>query len=205
MTAVVRSRIIAWSCTNVLMSGIRTVKKNLHTGAPMWIYWHIHRSSEFLSAVLFFRHAKTFWERVPLLVPCSSLINRGVAVILELKKYFDNTLDERCSFSYLMGCFCLCRKFRDIEVFLWKWVLLRCLLCCLGVGRIEKVLIANRGEIACRVMRTAKKMGVRSVAVYSDADRHSMHVAMVGCWKFLVSWCIAPHSTFFCSSFPHVQ
>uniref|UniRef100_A0A672IID2 Methylcrotonoyl-CoA carboxylase subunit alpha, mitochondrial n=1 Tax=Salarias fasciatus TaxID=181472 RepID=A0A672IID2_SALFA len=45
-------------------------------------------------------------------------------------------------------------------------------------GRIEKVLIANRGEIACRVMRTAKKMGVRSVAVYSDADRHSMHVAM---------------------------
>lgn len=48
-----------------------------------------------------------------------------------------------------------------------------------AVGRIEKVLIANRGEIACRVMRTAKKMGVRSVAVYSDADRHSMHVAMV--------------------------
>uniref|UniRef100_A0A8C1ZPQ5 Methylcrotonoyl-CoA carboxylase subunit alpha, mitochondrial n=1 Tax=Cyprinus carpio TaxID=7962 RepID=A0A8C1ZPQ5_CYPCA len=45
-------------------------------------------------------------------------------------------------------------------------------------GRIEKVLIANRGEIACRVMRTAKKMGVRSVAVYSDADRQSMHVAM---------------------------
>eukprot|EP00066_Takifugu_rubripes_P010437 XP_003978263.1 PREDICTED: methylcrotonoyl-CoA carboxylase subunit alpha, mitochondrial [Takifugu rubripes] len=47
-----------------------------------------------------------------------------------------------------------------------------------GVAKIEKVLIANRGEIACRVMRTAKKMGVRSVAVYSDADQHSMHVAM---------------------------
>lgn len=44
------------------------------------------------------------------------------------------------------------------------------------------MLIANRGEIACRVMRTAKKMGVRSVAVYSDADRHSMHVAMVRRW-----------------------
>lgn len=51
-----------------------------------------------------------------------------------------------------------------------------------GLGRIEKVLIANRGEIACRVMRTAKKMGIRSVAVYSDADRHSMHVAMVRRW-----------------------
>ncbi|XP_041127244.1 methylcrotonoyl-CoA carboxylase subunit alpha, mitochondrial-like [Polyodon spathula] len=49
---------------------------------------------------------------------------------------------------------------------------------CSSQGRIEKVLIANRGEIACRVMRTAKKMGVRSVAVYSDADRQSMHVAM---------------------------
>uniref|UniRef100_A0A8C6TUS7 Methylcrotonoyl-CoA carboxylase 1 (alpha) n=1 Tax=Neogobius melanostomus TaxID=47308 RepID=A0A8C6TUS7_9GOBI len=50
--------------------------------------------------------------------------------------------------------------------------------CTIKTQKIEKVLIANRGEIACRVMRTAKKMGVRSVAVYSDADRHSMHVAM---------------------------
>ncbi|CAK1548485.1 unnamed protein product [Leptosia nina] len=43
---------------------------------------------------------------------------------------------------------------------------------------INKVLIANRGEIACRVMRTAQKLGIRTVAVYSDADRQAMHVEM---------------------------
>jgi propionyl-CoA carboxylase alpha chain len=41
---------------------------------------------------------------------------------------------------------------------------------------IKKILIANRGEIACRVIRTAKKMGIATVAVYSDADRDAMHV-----------------------------
>ena len=41
-----------------------------------------------------------------------------------------------------------------------------------------KILIANRGEIACRVIKTAKKMGIRTVAVYSDADRDARHVAL---------------------------
>jgi len=41
-----------------------------------------------------------------------------------------------------------------------------------------KILIANRGEIACRIMRTARRVGIATVAVYSDADRDAMHVAM---------------------------
>ena len=42
----------------------------------------------------------------------------------------------------------------------------------------SKILIANRGEIACRVIKTARRLGIKTVAVYSDADRNARHVAM---------------------------
>src|SRR6478736_5198668 len=42
----------------------------------------------------------------------------------------------------------------------------------------KKILIANRGEIACRVIKTARRMGIATVAVYSDADREALHVEM---------------------------
>lgn len=43
---------------------------------------------------------------------------------------------------------------------------------------LRKLLIANRGEIACRIIRTARELGIRTVAVYSDADRHAQHVQL---------------------------
>ena len=51
----------------------------------------------------------------------------------------------------------------------------------------KKILIANRGEIACRVIKTARKMGIATVAVYSDADRNALHVRMAD-----ESVCIGP-------------
>ena len=42
----------------------------------------------------------------------------------------------------------------------------------------QKILIANRGEIACRIIRTARRMGICCVAVYSDADTQALHVSL---------------------------
>jgi propionyl-CoA carboxylase alpha chain len=44
--------------------------------------------------------------------------------------------------------------------------------------KIQKVLIANRGEITCRIIKTAKELGIRTVAVYSEADRYAQHVIL---------------------------
>ena len=42
----------------------------------------------------------------------------------------------------------------------------------------KKILIANRGEIACRIIKTAKKMKIKTVAVFSDSDRYAEHVRL---------------------------
>ena len=43
----------------------------------------------------------------------------------------------------------------------------------------NKILVANRGEIACRVMKTSHRLGINTVSVYSEADKHAMHTTMV--------------------------
>ena len=43
---------------------------------------------------------------------------------------------------------------------------------------IKKLLVANRGEIALRIMRSAREMGIRTVAVFSEADRNALHVTV---------------------------
>ncbi|XP_011050855.1 PREDICTED: methylcrotonoyl-CoA carboxylase subunit alpha, mitochondrial isoform X3 [Acromyrmex echinatior] len=55
------------------------------------------------------------------------------------------------------------------------------------INKINKILIANRGEIACRITKTAKKLGIKTVAVYSEADRNSMHVEQAD-----EAYCIGP-------------
>nr|XP_012149295.1 PREDICTED: methylcrotonoyl-CoA carboxylase subunit alpha, mitochondrial [Megachile rotundata] len=54
-------------------------------------------------------------------------------------------------------------------------------------NRFNKILIANRGEIVCRIVKTAKKLGIKTVGIYSEADKNSMHVEQVD-----EAYCVGP-------------
>uniref|UniRef100_A0A8C3A8G7 Propionyl-CoA carboxylase alpha chain, mitochondrial n=1 Tax=Cyclopterus lumpus TaxID=8103 RepID=A0A8C3A8G7_CYCLU len=69
--------------------------------------------------------------------------------------------------SYNTSHFLLCSEVRDQQPFL-----------CSPPQTFDKILIANRGEIACRVMKTCHKMGIQTVAVHSDVDASAVHVKM---------------------------
>jgi biotin carboxylase len=55
----------------------------------------------------------------------------------------------------------------------------------LSEERMRRAELMGRGEIACRIMRTARRLGIRTVAIYSEADKGSMHVQMV---SYLPPW-----------------
>jgi 3-methylcrotonyl-CoA carboxylase alpha subunit len=57
---------------------------------------------------------------------------------------------------------------------------------------IQSLLIANRGEIACRIIRTARAMGIRTIAVYSDADADALHVRDWRMMPCISALCRAP-------------
>ena len=61
----------------------------------------------------------------------------------------------------------------------------------------EKILIANRGEIAVRVIRTAKRLGIKTVALYSNADANSLHSSMAD-EKYLIGDGPSPSDSYLC-------